>query len=93
MNKPGGQKTFGTSISFDLDLPSSKGSRREKRTEVAEHVASEPAANPAEVDCPGCGATISQDEWIQSLVGHVWNFVTSRNDTEFVIDHCGRVAH
>ena len=71
MNKPGGQKTFGTSISFDLDLPSSKGSRREKRTEVAEHVASEPAANPAEVDCPGCGATISQDEWIQSLVGFV----------------------
>ena len=34
MKKPGGQKTFGTSISFDLDLPPGKTTRRTKRVEA-----------------------------------------------------------
>ena len=71
MNKPGGQKTFGTSISFDLDLTPSKTSRREKKVEAVDQPGNVPTSGSAEVDCPGCGATISQDEWIQALVGFV----------------------
>ena len=69
MSQPNGQKTFGTSMSFDLDLPSGKKIRRKKQKQSprqpADHVGS------SEVDCPGCGHTISKDSWHQALVGFV----------------------
>ena len=71
MKKPGGQKTFGTSISFDLDLSPGKKTRRNKRTEATSPSGGQPAEHEPEVDCPGCGATISQASWIQALVGFV----------------------
>ena len=71
MKKPSGQKTFGTSISFDLDLPSTKTTRRQKMVEADEEPVNEPTDHTTEVDCPGCGATITQEAWIQALVGFV----------------------
>lgn len=71
MKKPSGQKTFGTSISFDLDLPSTKTTRRQKMIEADEEPVNEPTDQSTEVDCPGCGATITQEAWIQALVGFV----------------------
>ena len=71
MKKPGGQKTFGTSISFDLDLPPGKTTRRTKRVGATSPSADDPVEAGSVADCPGCGATISQASWIQALVGFV----------------------
>ena len=71
MKKPGGQKTFGTSMSFDLDLPSTKSVRRGKAVGPDEESAKQPVDHVKEVDCPGCGAIIAQEAWIRALVGFV----------------------
>jgi len=69
MKKPDGQKKFGTSVSFDLDLPSTKSARREKKAKTIVQTTQAPVSS--EVGCPGCGATISQEQWIEALVGFV----------------------
>ena len=69
MEKPGGQKTFGTSISFDLELPAAKKSRRKKTEEAAAEPAKAPQAG--DIDCPGCSHTISNEAWLDALVGFV----------------------
>lgn len=70
---PGPKKnTFGASISFDLEKPP-EPKRREKKTEEEEdlknHIA--PPSHSKEVDCPGCGQGLSEDEWLDALVGFV----------------------
>lgn len=70
---PGPKKnTFGASISFDLEKPP-EPKRREKKTEGEEdlknHIA--PPSHSKEVDCPGCGQGLSEDEWLDALVGFV----------------------
>ena len=66
------KNTFGASISFDLEKPP-EPKRREKKTEEEEdlknHIA--PPSHSKEVDCPGCGQGLSEDEWLDALVGFV----------------------
>ena len=66
------KNTFGASISFDLEKPP-EPKRREKKTEGDEdretHIA--PPPHSKEVDCPGCGQGLSEDEWLDALVGFV----------------------
>jgi len=56
---------FGTSVSFDLEkAPKPKRRRRSKKN----------SENSFEIEvsgCPGCGAEISHDDWLDSLVGFV----------------------
>ena len=64
--------TFGSSVSFDLELPP-EPKRREKKDSEEEHIAPplEVRSNATEVGCPGCGQDISEDEWLEALVGFV----------------------
>jgi len=66
------KNTFGASISFDLEK-APKPKRREKKVlEDAENPPEqEKQPSLAEVDCPGCGHGISEDEWLDALVGFV----------------------
>ena len=68
MEKPGGQKTFGSSVSFDLDLPNPTRRRRKK---ARRRVVEEESRAPTDVDCPGCGHALPKEEWLQALVGFV----------------------
>ena len=76
----GGQKpnTFGTTVSFDLELaPSPK--RRIGRKLAGEVDSSEYESDDSElIGCPGCGNDISDDDWVDSLVG----FVSGAHDFE-----------
>ena len=61
--------TFGTNISFDIEEASAPARRRmrndnNKRTDDTEQVGSL-------TGCPGCGAEINHDEWLDCLVGFV----------------------
>ena len=61
--------TFGTNISFDIEEASAPARRRmrndnNKRTDDTEQVGSI-------TECPGCGAEINHDEWLDCLVGFV----------------------
>jgi len=61
--------TFGTNISFDIDDTSTPVRRRTKEDKHQQ-------ADSGEVDnsltgCPGCGAEINHDEWLDCLVGFV----------------------
>lgn len=63
---------FGASVSFDLEkAPEPK--RREKRDVEETHIehAHEIPSSATEVGCPGCGQDISEDEWVEALVGFV----------------------
>mgnify|MGYP005720710929 CR=1 FL=1 len=69
MNQPNGQKTFGTSMSFDLELPAARKARKKKEKGFSSQPADQP--DSGDVDCPGCGHGISKDTWHQALVGFV----------------------
>ena len=61
--------TFGTSISFDID-DAPKPMRRKGREKVNKLESNE--KNSDEIsNCPGCGADIRHDEWLDCLVGFV----------------------
>ena len=66
------KNTFGASVSFDLDkAPEPK--RREKKN-LEEEQLPVPAKTPslsADVNCPGCGNGLSEEEWLDALVGFV----------------------
>lgn len=68
MEKPGGQKTFGSSVSFDLDLPNLP---RRRRKRARRHAVTEERRDPTDVDCPGCGHALPEEEWLQALVGFI----------------------
>lgn len=66
------KNTFGASISFDLDkAPEPK--RREKKNfeEEPAPISENISSSSADVDCPGCGHSLSEDEWLEALVGFV----------------------
>ena len=66
------KNTFGASISFDLDkAPEPK--RREKKNLEEEPAPISENSSPAsaDVDCPGCGHSLSEGEWLEALVGFV----------------------
>lgn len=66
------KNTFGASVSFDLDkAPEPK--RREKKN-LEEEQPPMPVKTPslsADVNCPGCGNGLSEEEWLDALVGFV----------------------
>ena len=66
------KNTFGASVSFDLDkAPEPK--RREKKN-LKEEQPPMPVNAPslsADVNCPGCGNGLSEEEWLDALVGFV----------------------
>ena len=63
---------FGASVSFDLEKPP-EPKRREKKDSEQEHLdlPLEVRSNATEAGCPGCGQDISEDEWVEALVGFV----------------------
>lgn len=73
MEKTGGAKTFGSSVSFDLELPEAPPRRRKKvQRRKSATVGRRP--NPhhhdkEEVPCPGCGHSLKEDEWLDALIG------------------------
>ena len=79
-NNPGGFKrnTFGTTMSFDLELaPAPK--RRNGRNSTENEGPTERVHDDGDtVGCPGCGNDISDEEWVDSLVG----FVSGARDFE-----------
>ena len=70
MEKANGPKTntFGSSVSFDLDLPGQPKRRRKRGQRRKPQVKKELKAR---VECPGCGHDLPEDEWIDALVGFV----------------------
>ena len=74
------RNTFGTTMSFDLELaPTPK--RRIGRNSVKSEIPTEldnNDNNSAAIECPGCGNEISDEEWIESLVG----FISGATDFE-----------
>ena len=70
MEKANGPKTntFGSSVSFDLDLPG-QPKRRRKRAQRRKPLVKKELK--ARVECPGCGHDLPEDEWIDALVGFV----------------------
>ena len=68
--------TFGTSISFDID-DTPKPMRRKGRGKV-DSVESNNAESKEISNCPGCGADISHDEWLDCLIG----FISGAHDFE-----------
>ena len=68
--------TFGTSISFDIDEAPKPIRRkgREKNNQLETD-----STKPGEIsNCPGCGADINHEEWLDCLVG----FVSGAHDFE-----------
>jgi len=71
-NPPPKKHTFGTSVAFDLDsAPEPK--RREKKNSDEEQIETplHVHSKPGIIDCPGCGQGLSEDEWLEALVGFV----------------------
>tara|TARA_B110000444_G_C18757843_1_gene556057 strand:- start:440 stop:1066 length:627 start_codon:yes stop_codon:yes gene_type:complete len=68
--------TFGTSISFDID-DAPKPMRRKGREKVDKLDSNEIKSDEIS-NCPGCGADISHEEWLDCLVG----FVSGAHDFE-----------
>ncbi len=57
---------FGTSVAFDIDgfdTPVRRKSPRQKPKRKP--------PNPKETSCPGCGHEISENEWLDSLIGFI----------------------
>ena len=66
------QNKFGTSVSFDLEESPAPKRREKKQPEQNLEVAVEDVKpSSAEVECPGCGNGLSEDEWLEALVGFV----------------------
>ena len=61
--------TFGTSISFDID-DAPKPMRRKGREKVDQLENNETESEEIS-NCPGCGAEINHEEWLDCLVGFV----------------------
>ena len=61
--------TFGTNISFDIDDVNTPAKRRIRQTENHDEVVQHD--HDSVTDCPGCGSTISHDEWLDCLIGFV----------------------
>ena len=61
--------TFGTSISFDID-DAPKPIRRKGREKVDQLENNETESGEIS-NCPGCGAEINHEEWLDCLVGFV----------------------
>ena len=71
-NPPPKKHTFGTSVAFDLDsAPEPK--RREKKNSDEEQIETPPHVHSkiGIIGCPGCGQGLSEDEWLEALVGFV----------------------
>lgn len=71
-NPPPKKHTFGTSVAFDLDAaPEPK--RREKKNSDEEQIENPPHVHLKSglIGCPGCGQELSEDEWLEALVGFV----------------------
>jgi hypothetical protein len=68
--------TFGTSISFDID-ETPKPMRRKGREKI-DLMESNTAESDEISNCPGCGADISHDEWLDCLIG----FISGAHDFE-----------
>ena len=68
--------TFGTSISFDID-DTPKPMRRKGREKV-DLVENNNAESEEITNCPGCGAEINHDEWLDCLIG----FISGAHDFE-----------
>ena len=71
-NPPPKKHTFGTSVAFDLDsAPEPK--RREKKNSDEEQIETPPHVHSKSgiIGCPGCGQGLSEDEWLEALVGFV----------------------
>ena len=81
-NDSGGQKpnTFGTTVSFDLELaPAPKRRTGRKLAEEVDSSEHDSDYNDSElIGCPGCGNHISDSDWVDSLVG----FVSGAHDFE-----------
>ena len=62
-------KTFGSKVSFDIDeQPEPKRRRNRPTREQNDSSASLPDDH---INCPGCGALMDEDEWLQALIGFV----------------------
>ena len=62
-------KTFGSKISFDIeDQPKPK--RRRNRPTREKNDSSESLPDD-QINCPGCGSLMDEDEWLQALIGFV----------------------
>tara|TARA_B100000767_G_scaffold185564_1_gene173118 strand:+ start:4232 stop:4849 length:618 start_codon:yes stop_codon:yes gene_type:complete len=68
--------TFGTSISFDID-DTPKPMRRKGREKI-DLVENNNAESEEITNCPGCGAEINHDEWLDCLIG----FISGAHDFE-----------
>jgi len=78
----GGPKrnTFGTTMSFDLELAPTPKRRNGRNSEESE-IPTEPENknnDSTAIGCPGCGNDISDEEWVDSLVG----FISGATDFE-----------
>tara|TARA_B100001778_G_scaffold110657_1_gene90587 strand:- start:621 stop:1241 length:621 start_codon:yes stop_codon:yes gene_type:complete len=66
------KNTFGASVSFDIEKAPEPKRREKKNHEQEQPPASvKPPPSSADVDCPGCGNSLSEEEWLDALVGFV----------------------
>ncbi|MBT04494.1 MAG: hypothetical protein CMA92_01815 [Euryarchaeota archaeon] len=69
--------TFGTSISFDLEeapAPQRRSARRDSKPKEKNIL----NTDSSEINCPGCGHSIDEGEWLDAIVG----FVSGARDFE-----------
>tara|TARA_B000000557_G_C20692471_1_gene407963 strand:+ start:177 stop:800 length:624 start_codon:yes stop_codon:yes gene_type:complete len=69
--------TFGTSISFDLEeapAPQRRSVRRDSKSEEKNIL----NTDSSEINCPGCGHGLDENEWLDAIVG----FVSGARDFE-----------
>ena len=81
---------FGASVSFDLEkAPEPK--RREKKNSEEEQIEDVPEVrlSAEDIGCPGCGQDLSEDEWLDALVG----FVSGVRDFEIGNSVRSRIVH
>ncbi|HJM55246.1 MAG TPA: hypothetical protein QGI72_03255 [Poseidonia sp.] len=64
-----GKKTFGSKVSFDIEAQPEPKRRRNRPTR--ESTDSSSSVPDDHINCPGCGASMDEDEWIQALIGFV----------------------
>ena len=73
------RKTFGTSMSFDLDdapAPRRRVARRKAGTNS--RTTQQKPAEHSGTDCPGCGHELEDGEWLDALIG----FISGAHDFE-----------
>ena len=74
---PSKKGTFGTSISFDLEeapAPQRRSVRRDSKPEEKNIL----NTDSSEINCPGCGHDLDENEWLDAIVG----FVSGARDFE-----------